>query len=123
MCFIYACPRVVTLRVYRVVFLVPVPCGAGTFYHIEREVCALCSVGDYQNKEAQFGCKRCPDGTTSVERGATNATQCVGMQGKLTESHVQTSLLGSLAVSPVVGVNITFSWSIKAFDNSFGCCI
>ncbi|KAI0214769.1 hypothetical protein LSAT2_000070 [Lamellibrachia satsuma] len=57
--------------------LLCVPCGAGTFYDLERGVCALCGVGDYQNEEATFACKRCPDGTASVERGATNVTQCV----------------------------------------------
>jgi len=64
-----------------------VACGAGTYYDLELEVCALCPLGDYQNEEGQFSCKRCPTGTASVERGATNVTQCVGMQGNVTGSH------------------------------------
>ncbi|KAK2181034.1 hypothetical protein NP493_414g01009 [Ridgeia piscesae] len=57
--------------------LLCVACGAGTYYDLELEVCALCPLGDYQNEEGQFSCKRCPTGTASVERGATNVTQCV----------------------------------------------
>ena len=57
----------------------PVGCGAGTYYNLDRDRCIQCSAGTYQNEAAQFLCKPCPHGTASVEPGAMNVSQCIGI--------------------------------------------
>ncbi|XP_035695798.1 sushi, von Willebrand factor type A, EGF and pentraxin domain-containing protein 1-like [Branchiostoma floridae] len=55
-----------------------VGCPTGTFYDEDADDCLKCSVGYYQDEEGQFQCKTCPLGTSTIDEGARNLTECLG---------------------------------------------
>ncbi|XP_070552543.1 fibropellin-1-like [Ptychodera flava] len=57
-----------------------VECGVGTFRTWPSEfpdpVCLMCPENQYQDEEAQYECKPCPDGTIADGEGNKNITDC-----------------------------------------------
>ncbi|XP_078611237.1 uncharacterized protein LOC144881802 isoform X2 [Branchiostoma floridae x Branchiostoma japonicum] len=56
-----------------------VGCPTGTYYDEGADDCLKCSVGFYQDEEGQFQCKTCPLGTSTVDEGARNLTECLDL--------------------------------------------
>ena len=40
--------------------------------------CIKCPVGFYQDLDAQFDCKPCPDGKSTIKRGSRSSDSCLG---------------------------------------------
>jgi len=55
-----------------------VSCGPGSYYNVSLDRCIICFPGSYQDEQAAFDCKTCLSGTTTVDKGATSVSQCVG---------------------------------------------
>lgn len=54
-----------------------VPCAPGSYYDTVELDCILCPIAQYQDSEAQTECKICPAGTTTLEEGAQDASECL----------------------------------------------
>ena len=81
---------------------VSVTCGAGSYYDMSTDECIPCELGTHQSKQAELSCEPCPDGTTTVLRGATNISQCIGRYDCVWLSSKRTSQVSKdLSVSPV----------------------
>lgn len=54
-----------------------VPCAPGSYYDTIELDCILCPIAEYQDSEAQTECKICPAGTTTLEEGAQDVSECL----------------------------------------------
>ncbi|XP_077983821.1 sushi, von Willebrand factor type A, EGF and pentraxin domain-containing protein 1-like [Glandiceps talaboti] len=54
-----------------------VNCPVGMYYDEMSDKCQLCSPGYFQDEEAQFECKQCDVGTSTIGTQAKNFTECV----------------------------------------------
>ena len=55
-----------------------VGCEAGKYFDNDTMTCNDCPVGQYQDEEAQFTCKMCPHGTSTIGYATRNDTDCLG---------------------------------------------
>ena len=56
-------------------------CMAGQFYNSSSSMCELCPTGKYQDEINKDACKDCGNGTTTLESGSKNPSDCVLLCG------------------------------------------
>ena len=56
----------------------PGVCAPGYEYVRSSETCEFCSVGSYQRETGALMCDECEDPETTINAGATSATECQG---------------------------------------------
>ncbi|XP_056023169.1 uncharacterized protein LOC130046342 isoform X2 [Ostrea edulis] len=93
-------------------------CGPGWFY--DGGDCVQCSEGFYQDQYGQSGCKKCPDGTTSV-MGTFIKSRCfvkVIVEKQTSSFHTLTivgiSISGSLLIVFIVLIVMVNKWRMSA---------
>lgn len=60
-----------------------VNCPIGTYYNVIDITCVSCSVGFYQDLEAQFSCKACPEHKSTALIHARGVSECKGTKYKI----------------------------------------
>ena len=128
------------------------PCGAGTFYHIEREVCALCLLCCHSCSSAMWSGYLLPHrarGVRTVQcRGLSEPGGAVRMQAvsgrddkrregcdqchsvcryaretyRITHTNKLSRVIGGISCFSVSTLR-SVGWSIRAFNSILGCWI